>query len=108
MTARDIRSVEAFGLPLWEIELPEMHAYNDEIIALFSGMIKSGEIKASTYGFGYQTPGTLMDQRAFPQTYFRDILGQCFVETCRQSLVHSPRDVGFPVEWKNTLTLGWG
>jgi hypothetical protein len=35
MTVRDIRSVEVFGLPMWEIELPEMHAHNDEIIELF-------------------------------------------------------------------------
>ena len=61
-------------------------------------MIKSDEIKASAHGFGYQTPSTLMDQSDFPQTYFRDILGQFFVETCRQILVHSPLDPGFPVE----------
>ena len=42
MTVRDIRSVEVFGLPMWEVELPEMHAHNDEIIALFSDMIESG------------------------------------------------------------------
>ena len=65
MTVRDIRSVEVFGLPMWEIELPEMHAHNDAIIALFADMIDSGEIKANAHGFGYQTPGTLMDQSEF-------------------------------------------
>ena len=78
MTVRDIRSVEVFGLPMWEIELPEMHAHNDAIIALFAGMIDSGEIKANAHGFGYQTPSTLMDQSVFPQTYFRDVLGETF------------------------------
>ena len=52
MTVRDIRSVEVFGLPMWEIELPEMHAHNDAIIALFADMIDSGEIKANAHGFG--------------------------------------------------------
>jgi hypothetical protein len=107
MTVRDIRSVEVFGLPMWEIELPEMQTHNDEIIALFSSMIDSGEIKSNAHGFGYQTPSTLMDQSVFPQVYFRDILGEYFVETCRQILMHSPVEVGFPVEWNNTLTLGW-
>ena len=107
MTVRDIRSVEVFGLPMWEVELPEMLPHNDAIIALFAGMIDSGEIKANAHGFGYQTPSTLMDQSVFPQTYFRDILGEFFVETCRQILMHSPVEVGFPVEWNNTLTLGW-
>ena len=107
MTVRDIRSVEVFGLPMWEIELPEMQTHNDEIIALFSSMIDSGEIKSNAHGFGYQTPSTLMDQSVFPQAYFRNILGESFVETCRQILMHSPVEVGFPVEWNNTLTLGW-
>ena len=42
MTVRDIRSVEVFGLPMCEIELPEMHAHNDEIIELFSNIIDAG------------------------------------------------------------------
>ena len=69
MTVRDIRSVEVFGLPMWEIELPEMHAHNDAIIALFAGMIDSGEIKANAHGFGYQTPSTLMDQCFSPDLF---------------------------------------
>ena len=39
MTVRDIRAVEVFGLPMWEVELPEMRAHNDEIIALFALII---------------------------------------------------------------------
>lgn len=105
--------IEAFNLfatPVFQVPLPQMRAYHDEILALFEDKIKSGEIKAHQHGYGYQTPTNLFIPQFYPQKYFVEVLGKGFVQACEKILYEHARvdsDSKDGYVWMNTLTLGW-
>ena len=107
----DVTKLDLFSMPVFEVSVPDMLPYHDEMIALFEGKIKSGELKPHQFGFGYQTPINLLSPHAYPkQPYFREILAKSFNQACHSILTRVAK-VDFAAEinydWINTLTIAW-
>ncbi|MCB1714779.1 MAG: hypothetical protein KDK05_06560 [Candidatus Competibacteraceae bacterium] len=105
--------IEAFNLfptPVFQVPLPQMRPFHDDILTLFQGKIDSGEIQPHQHGYGYQTPTTLFMPQFYPQKYFIEVLGKGFAEACENILYqHTRVDSGSQdgYAWMNTLTIGW-
>lgn len=104
-----IVQADIFPVPVFQVPVPGMRRYHDELLGLFSEQIRSGQMKAHANGYGYQTKINLFDQKVFPQRYLRDVLLTTFRQACAQILAGTITDFapGLPTQWINTFNIGW-
>lgn len=105
----ELEQVNVFSIPIFQMAVPALEAYHDEMLAVFREKIRSGEIKRNAHGFGFQTPANLLDDRAYPQPWFRDILAPSFRAACLRILqgAFADWDPHMKRRWVNTMTIAW-
>ncbi len=104
-----ISQADIFPTPLFEIPVPEMAPYHEELLELFGQKVKSGEMVAHSNGYGYQSKINLFDTNSYPQPYLRNILLAKFHTTCADILSRTVTDFApdIPHHWVNTFNAGW-
>ena len=107
----EIQKLDLFSMPVFEVSVPEMEPYNEDMIKLFEGKIESGDLKPHQFGYGYQTPINLLAPQAYPgQPYFREKLAPLFNQACQSILTKAAHVDWAPninYQWVNTLTIAW-
>ena len=109
-TPMKIGQLNVFSLPIFELPVPALQPHHDDMVRLFQGKIKSGELKPHANGFGYQTPLNLLDPKAYPEPWFRETLGPVFRSACFKILEQAVVDWSpkLKFKWVHKMTVAWG
>ena len=104
-----LEQVNVFSIPIFQMAVPALTPYHDEMLAMFEAKVSSGEIKRNTHGFGFQTPANLLDASTYPQPWFREILAPSFRAACLRILQGAFTDwePNMKRRWVNTMTIAW-
>ena len=104
-----ISQADIFPMPVFQIPVPEMRPYDQELLELFEDKLKSGELKSHENGYGYQTKINLFDSDSYPQPYLRQVLMAKFHTACAEILKKTVTDFAedLPYQWVNTFNAGW-
>lgn len=102
--------VNVFPVPIFQMAVPALVPHHDAIIDAFRERIESGALPRNARGFGYQTPANLLDERAWPDPWFREILAPSFRAASQRILTNAYTDwePGMKRRWVNTMTIAWG
>ncbi len=105
-----LEQVNVFPLPVFQMAVPALAPHHDAIVDAFREKIDSGALPRNAHGFGYQTPANLLDERAWPAPWFREILAPSFRAACQRILANACTDwePGMKRRWVNTMTIAWG
>lgn len=96
-----------FNLPIYQVTLPGFSQYHDEVVELFEGLIRSGQLKAHENGYGYQTSTDLLLPESYGKRYFHEHLAPGFTVACKGILERTRVELPPNQAWVNTLTVGW-